>query len=286
MIRVLDVSLSEDLSEFTAFLWQHEIPHRILEADERQQLWVARTVDPQKIAHLYELWKQGTDLSRIQVSFHASATNTVAVSPGQVWLTISLIILSLAISFLVGMGENFDNLRLFTITDVEQRQEHIYSTDLMETFYSGEIWRLITPVFIHFGLMHVLFNLLWVWVVGSKVEYFQGWRVLLGLVVFSGLVSNLAQYFISGPLFGGMSGVVFALLAYAWLWDKRNPQSRIGLPTALMGFMVVWLALGYLGILEGLGFGAIANTAHLAGLVSGLLFVSLGERLARRRQSS
>lgn len=281
MIKVLDVPLNEDLSEFAEFLWQHEIPHRILEQGGQQQLWVARTVDPQQIATLFQMWQQGTSLDDVQV-VHQTRGNHIALSWSQVWLTISLIIASLGFSFLIGMGQNFEYLRLFTITNVVEQQGQLFTTELSETFRSGELWRLITPIFLHFSLMHVLFNLLWVWVVGSKVEYLQGRVALLGLVLFSGIISNLAQYLISGPMFGGMSGVVFALLAYAWFWDKRNPQHAIGLPPALMGFMLVYLVLGYTGVLESFGFGAIANTAHLVGLLSGLLFVPLGELVARK----
>jgi GlpG protein len=83
-------------------------------------------------------------------------------------------------------------------------------------------------------------------------------------------------------MFGGMSGVVFALLSYAWLWDQSGMQPRIGLPSALMGFMLLWLVLGFTGVLQGVGLGAIANTAHLAGLLAGLLWLLLVRFLGRR----
>jgi GlpG protein len=147
---------------------------------------------------------------------------------------------------------------------------------------SGEWWRLITPIFMHFSLLHILFNLLWVWIVGVRVEPAQGSLPLLGLVLFSGVLSNLAQFVVSGPMFGGMSGVVFALLGYAWLWDKLAMKPRIGLPPALMGFMLFWLVLGFTGVLEGVGFGAIANTAHLVGLLAGLIWLLLMRFSGRR----
>jgi GlpG protein len=114
------------------------------------------------------------------------------------------------------------------------------------------------------------------------VEPEQGSLPFLGLVLFSGVLSNLAQFVVSGPMFGGMSGVVFALLSYAWLWDRSGMQPRIGLPPALMGFMLLWLVLGFTGVLQGVGLGAIANTAHLAGLLAGLLWLLLVRFLGRR----
>lgn len=286
MIKVLEVPLSEDLSEFAEFLWMNEIPHRILERDQQQQLWVAPSIDSEKIVALFQMWKEGADLRKIKVGHTRPKTGISAVGLPQIWLTVSLILVSLGITFLIGMGENFEYFRLFTMTDIVERNGKLVTTSLSFTFTSGEWWRLITPVFIHFSVLHIIFNLLWVWIVGSKIEYFQGRWALAGLVLFSGISSNLAQFYISGPLFGGMSGVVFALLGYAWLWDRRNPSKAIGLPPALLGFMVVWLVLGYSGLLEGMGLGAIANTAHLAGLIAGLVFVPIGEMVARPQRKS
>jgi GlpG protein len=49
-----------------------------------------------------------------------------------------------------------------------------------------------------------------------------------------------------------------------------------------MGFMLLWLVLGFTGVLQGVGLGAIANTAHLAGLLAGLLWLLLVRFLGRR----
>lgn len=284
MQKVLEVPLSEDLSEFAEFLWMNEIPHRIMEEKDVQQLWVARGIDPEKVSMVFHLWKQGVDLRTIRVNRPAAQKGLLALGWKQIWMTLTLILASLGVTFLTGMGDNFEYFRLFTMTDLIEKNDQLFTTKLSETLNSGEIWRLITPIFLHFSALHVIFNLLWVWVVGSKLEFMLGRSVLFGLVMVTGLLSNLAQFFISGPLFGGMSGVVFGLLAYAWLWDRRNPARAVGLPPALMGFMVLWLVLGYSGLLENVGLGAIANTAHLVGLLAGMAFVPIGEWLVRSTQ--
>jgi GlpG protein len=71
--------------------------------------------------------------------------------------------------------------------------------------------------------------------------------------------------------FGGMSGVIYALLGYLWIKHRVRPDTCAPLPSGIMVFMVGWLLLCMTGILE-LAVGiAVANAAHLAGLISGLV---------------
>lgn len=276
MIPVLDVPLSEDLRPFTAMLWEYEVPHRVVEQNERQILLVAPHIDPGQIRRLYDYWKEGGDLSAVEIRQARPRRLNVLVQPGRVKMTLALIVLSVLLTLLIGFGSNEHWLMRFTLVDFSIYDNRVQAGDLMSMLTSGQWWRLITPIFLHFSIMHILFNLLWVWVIGQRVEVVQGPWALLGLVLVSGIASNLAQYVVSGPMFGGMSGVVFGLLAYTWLWDRLSPSQRFGLPPALMGFMVFWLVLGYTGALEGLGMGAIANTAHLVGLLAGLAYWPIG----------
>jgi membrane associated rhomboid family serine protease len=137
---------------------------------------------------------------------------------------------------------------------------------------SGQYYRLLTPVFLHFGLLHLVFNSLWLSILGSRIESIEGSIHLLILIVISGICSNLAQYYWSNSIyFGGLSGVIYALLGYIWVKSKISPDKYPALPNGLMGFMVGWLLLCMTGILEiAVGIG-VANAAHLGGLIIGLL---------------
>lgn len=272
MIKVLEVPLAQDLRGFTECLWQQRVPHRVVERGEIQELWISSQVDAQQVLALYQLWREGADLSVLKAPRASSAGLLNVDALRQAWLTVLLIIGSVLVSLLVGFGDNIDWMRRFALVDFQVRGDSVYYAGLEDTLAAGQFWRLFTPALMHFSLPHILFNLLWVWVAGRGIESLHGRWVLLGLVMFSALVSNLAQFWVSGPMFGGMSGVVFALLGYAWLWDKRVGRPAIGLPPALMGLMVLWLVLGFTGVLEYIGVGAIANTAHLAGLAAGLLW--------------
>ena len=133
-----------------------------------------------------------------------------------------------------------------------------------------QYFQLLSPIFLHFGILHLVFNCLWLSLLGSKVESADGSVHLLLLVLVTGVASNMSQYYWSGTIyFGGMSGVIYALLGYLWIKNKIAPQNHAPLPSGLMGFMVGWLVLCMTGVLEvALGIG-VANAAHLSGLMSG-----------------
>lgn len=283
MIKVLEVPLTEDLRGFTECLWQQRVPHRVVELQAVQELWVAPEVDAEQVLALYQLWRQGADLSGLKAVPRRSSGLLDVAALRRAWCSVLLIALSALVSLLIGFGDDIDWVRRFAMVDFQVRGDKIYYAGLMETLVSGQFWRLVTPAFMHFSMPHILFNLLWVWVAGRAIEVRHGRWALLGLVVLSALLSNLAQFWVSGPMFGGMSGVVFALLGYAWLWDRRGGRPAIGLPPALMGLMLLWLVLGFAGVLEAIGVGAIANTAHLAGLLAGLLWAWLYSAFSTRR---
>ena len=136
----------------------------------------------------------------------------------------------------------------------------------------GQYLRLITPIFLHFGLMHLAFNSIWLAMLGSRIERQQGAIHLLLVVIVCGAVSNMVQYNWSGSkYFGGMSGVIYALLGYLWIKHKLRPAINMPLPSGIMLFMVGWLLFCMTGVLE-LAVGiAVANAAHLSGLISGLV---------------
>lgn len=270
MNEVVRVALGDDLSGFTAILWKHRIPHRVLEQSDCQILLVPHNVNAEQIRQLFDMWQQGADLSGLRVQSNVSSGPADILKQP---LTLLLIGLSIALTLLISFGKNTELFRLFSFVPFQVQGEHVYYYTLGSTLSDGQWWRLITPAFLHFSLAHIIFNLLWVWVVGRRIERVLGWPVLLLTFLGSALASNAAQFWVSGPTFGGMSGFVFALLGFAWLWDRLRPALVIGMPPALMGFMLFWLVLGYTGVLEQLELGAIANTAHLVGLISGLVLV-------------
>lgn len=139
------------------------------------------------------------------------------------------------------------------------------STFLAEVF-RGQIWRLLTPIFIHLSILHILFNMMWFKDLGYIIENKLGRNYLMIFILISGVFSNLMQYFVAGPSFGGMSGVLYGMLGFIWVYSKMSPDFEYGLPKRDITIMLGWLVLCLTGFL-----GPIANTAHAAGLYMGII---------------
>jgi GlpG protein len=135
----------------------------------------------------------------------------------------------------------------------------------------GQVWRLITPIFIHINLLHILFNMLWLRDLGSMIEARQSSLHLAAMVLVFAACSNLGQYYAGihyldqGPNFGGMSGVVYGLLGYIWLRGRFDPGSGLFLHPSTVTMMIVWFVVCWTKVL-----GPIANAAHAVGLFMGM----------------
>ncbi|MDQ1350802.1 MAG: rhomboid protease GlpG [Acidobacteriota bacterium] len=182
-------------------------------------------------------------------------------------LTLFLIIISVMVGLFSGLGHNITFLQKFFITDIIGDGGFIQWHRGLPEVTAGEFWRLITPIFVHFGFAHLLFNMLWLYTLGNMVEVRQGSWFLGIFIAIVAIVSNLAQYLVSSPYFGGMSGVVYGLLGYCWMKGKYDPGSKIYLHRVTIYMMIVWYFLCLTGLL-----GRMANAAHTAGLVIGVLW--------------
>jgi GlpG protein len=185
-------------------------------------------------------------------------------SPSVGGLTLILIIASVLISVASKLGANLIPLRPFFITDFLDMKVLLSNVTLLE-IKSGQIWRLFTPMFIHFGVLHLVFNMMWLWDLGSMVEDRKGTLFFAVFILVVSGASNLAQFMVSGPSFGGMSGVVYGLLGYIWMKGRYDPRSHLALHKTTVAFMIGWFFLCWTGFM-----GHIANTAHTVGLVTGV----------------
>nr|WP_086939300.1 rhomboid family intramembrane serine protease GlpG [Thaumasiovibrio occultus] len=143
---------------------------------------------------------------------------------------------------------------------------------------SIEVWRWFSHALLHFSVMHIAFNLLWWWLLGGQIERALGSGKLIMIFLVSALISGAGQFWTSGVYFGGLSGVVYALLGYCWLLGRFSPERGVSVPQSYVMMMMGWLVLGYLQ-----PFFSIANDAHLFGLLSGCLMALLDSRFTRSK---
>ena len=139
---------------------------------------------------------------------------------------------------------------------------------------AGEVWRLITPIFLHGDYMHIIFNMLMFWQLGRFIESRFGGAKLLALVMAIGVGSNLAEYLWKSPYFGGMSGVNYGLFGFLWMKGKFGRDQGWQLNPQTVQLMLMWMVLCFTGML-----GPIANGAHVGGLLIGALLGIASARL-------
>jgi GlpG protein len=180
-------------------------------------------------------------------------------------VTFALIGISVVVGLYSKLGDDSHAIMRLFITDYSVSGNYIHSVKGLEEIRHGQVWRLITPIFIHFGWLHIIFNMLWLRDLGSMIEGRQSSWMLAVLVLVIGACSNVAQYYYGGPDFGGMSGVVYGLLGYIWMRGKFDPASGLYVhPTTVM-MMLVWFFACFTPLIP-----HIANATHAAGLALGL----------------
>jgi len=149
-----------------------------------------------------------------------------------------------------------------------------------ERIQRGEAWRLFTPCLLHANIFHLVFNLLWIIALGSQIERrISPLRYLL-LFIIIGVLSNIAQYLMTGPAFLGISGVICGMIGFIAARQRVAPWEAYCMSQALYSSLLffIWTMV----ILGGTAFFlesylhshfsiSIGNTSHVSGLVAGLL---------------
>ena len=200
---------------------------------------------------------------------------------------IPIILISILIALLSNFGSLISIIEPLTFLkiDLASLQNGFANFYPFEATYyqNNEWWRLVSPMFIHFSVTHLVFNSLWIYVLGSKIEVYDGSFTFLNLVIISSITSNITQYFHGASvLFGGLSGVIYGLFGYCMIIELQSRKNIYDLPPAIYMFMLVWLVLGFLGLLNLFGFGNVANYAHLGGLISGIIFGMITATIHKR----
>ena len=171
--------------------------------------------------------------------------------PNRCPITLSLIIICVVVYLLP------KNSAVFQLLLPPQSIQHLFATK--------SFWRLITPIFLHGDIWHLIFNLLWLYVLGQIIELRRGpWRYFT-LVLLIALVSNFLQFAFSGPSIG-ISGVVCGIFGYVWIKSLFDPQLGMYISSFMAIIFIVSLFIWR---------PEVAHVAHFGGLFTGILIASL-----------
>ncbi|WP_417884183.1 rhomboid family intramembrane serine protease GlpG [Vibrio rumoiensis] len=225
-------------------LWLKQVEHQI-EAEAELKLFIE---NPRAQKYQAASW-QVADSRTQQFHYHSpSFISQIKAKAGPLTLAIMVICIAVYVLLFFGFGQPlFQSLHFPAMPDQK-----------------WQLWRWVSHAFLHFSVAHIAFNLLWWWQFGGDIEKKLGSGKLLQIFLLSAALSGAAQYWVEGANFGGLSGVVYALMGYLWIIGWRRPDKGLSVPRPLVIFMLAWLVLGFVQ-----PFMAIANSAHLAGLLAG-----------------
>lgn len=264
--RVITLPGRSDFSSLNQWLADNQVQHRFTLEGDSQILWV---LDPEFVRPARDAateWlKAGKGVDgTIGVARHLKPS--IQLNQPFAPVTLACLLFSFIGFSLVGLNWDFELFLYYDkVPPFTEFSDHWYN------LREGEYWRVLTPIFLHFGAVHIIFNALWLWFLGTRIESVFGSLALVSLIVVTGVVSNTAQAMVSFPIpFGGMSGVVYALFGYLWLVGVVTKIPAFQLPPALFPIMVIFMLISWLGVFDWLAGGEVADTAHTVGFFSGL----------------
>lgn len=274
MIEALSISLEIDLRPFSRFLASQGVRHRISEESGKQVLWVDSEPVAASVRHAFQQWQENPELlaemNRRWDEQAASDRPVYGAINGlfrQIYtmpITATLTALCLLVAIVSVLGSQVDRVEFLFYPLLDARGIIPLLTDINSPVLA---LRTLTPMLLHFGELHLIFNLLWLWYFGRQLEPMHPRLLFLLLILLLAFISNTAQYLVlQYNNFGGMSGVVYGLVGYTWVIHNLMPRSRLMLNNSM--FLVFVVAMVLMEVFAG---SFIATAAHVGGLVSGLV---------------
>jgi GlpG protein len=289
MINVFSVNEATDLGDFSRLLWQRKISHRIMRENGEQFVLVADRDRVHETFSLFNQWQAGQvrpaeqDSSGLDGYFRGdSLLRQLLHAFRRAPLTLVLIAVCIVLSFLAPLDAPTELTRNLMFPDFSFGTRMIILSRVVENFSIIQLFRMMSPMLLHAGLLHLLFNMTWLWELGQRIELRLSSAALGVTIIVLSLVSNTIQYLYGGGSnFGGMSGVVYGLFSYIWMWQLVMPARWLNLPGSLIIFMLASLLIFTL-----LDLGMIANAAHMGGFIAGIVYGAMTAGICRWRTVS
>jgi len=139
------------------------------------------------------------------------------------------------------------------------------------------LWQLLTYLFLHGGITHLLFNLLALWMFGGELESYWGSRKFLWFFIFCGVGAGICTVIFTPyqyiPVIGASGAIYGILLAYGWLFPNRLIYIYFLFPIPAKYMVIIFGLIELFSSIEGTG-GGVAHLTHLGGLLFGLLYMA------------
>ena len=185
--------------------------------------------------------------------------------PEQRSVNIIIIVITTIVFFLMELWEKSQTSGYFFGNTTEFFLEHgaLYAPRLLE----GEWYRVITYLFLHSGIEHLMNNMMMLYFLGNALEHYIGKVCYIILYFFSGIIAAIGSvlYNTEYPVCVGASGAVFGIIG-AMLWlVLKNRGTLQGISKKRMLFFV------FLSVYGGFTSQGVDNAAHIAGLFAGFL---------------
>lgn len=272
-VRALTLGADIDLAMFCAYLAQQRVGYRVFEEQGQQVLEVASEIEAARVRTDYAAWRDGRlPLQWLPKPPHVRAPWLPLLRRYPVVTALmALALICFPATFGLDGGTLGPMLPWLTIVPVEGREGDLFFGTLSGALMSGQIWRLVTPIFVHFGVVHLLFNAAVVIEFGRRIERGAGSGALLLLTLLVAVASNVAQFVVTSvPLFGGLSGVAYGLFAYVAVRGRFDAAPPWQVHPSFSIGVVIMLVLMSSGVTEAFGL-YIANTVHWVGLGLGVV---------------
>lgn len=247
-----------------AQLNKQNIAYELLEQNSQIEL---RVQDPSLVEPVRQFYQQYLDQYQNRLSIQNLKRTPI---------TTCILLITFIVALITQLGQQF--IEGFLIAKIQYYPRTWF-------YYEGieNTWRIISPIFLHFNIEHLIFNTLSFWYLGSILERNMGRIWYLGLVISVAAMSNVSQLYSDGPLFGGLSGVVYGFIGFAFFYQKLIKPLNV--PKGLLVIAVIWMLLGMFDVLAVIGLGNMANAAHFTGMVSGIVLLFIYKLFCGKRNS-
>jgi rhomboid protease GluP len=145
----------------------------------------------------------------------------------------------------------------------------------------GQIWRLITPIFLHGSILHIGFNMYALFAIGPTLERFYGRGRYLALFMLSGFAGNVMSFMFTQSPSLGSSTAIFGLIGAEGVLIYQNREIFGSIARRALTQVVV---IAVVNLIIGVTIPGIDIWGHIGGLIGGTLFAWFGGPILRRQE--